>query len=45
MAPYALAPPENSYIIDACSAPGNKTMILANLIKNNGLVLVNLVIF
>jgi 16S rRNA C967 or C1407 C5-methylase (RsmB/RsmF family) len=40
IAPYALNPPENSYIIDCCSAPGNKTIILANLIKNNGFVIV-----
>lgn len=38
MVPFALNPPENSYIIDACAAPGNKTILLANIINNNGLI-------
>lgn len=31
-------PPIESHVIDAASAPGNKTILLANLLKNTGLI-------
>lgn len=35
---YILDPPEGSFIIDACAAPGNKTSHLAAIIKNKGYI-------
>ncbi|KAJ3119902.1 S-methyl-5-thioribose-1-phosphate isomerase [Nowakowskiella sp. JEL0407] len=34
--PFALNPPENSVVIDACAAPGNKTSGLSAIMKNTG---------
>jgi 16S rRNA (cytosine967-C5)-methyltransferase len=34
----ALSPPQDSHVIDAASAPGNKTILLSNLMKNTGLI-------
>lgn len=38
LVPLALSPPENSHCIDAAAAPGNKTILLANILKNTGLI-------
>lgn len=34
----ALNPPIDSHCIDAAAAPGNKTILLANILKNTGLI-------
>lgn len=38
LVPIALAPPIDSHVVDAASAPGNKTILLSNLLKNTGLI-------
>ncbi len=38
LAPLALSPDANSHAIDAASAPGNKTILLATIMKNTGLI-------
>lgn len=38
LVPFALAPPVDSHVVDAAAAPGNKTILLANLMKNTGLI-------
>lgn len=38
LAPLALNPPEGAHCIDAAAAPGNKTILLANILKNTGLI-------
>lgn len=39
MPPVVLAPEEGSRVIDACSAPGNKTSLLAAIMNNKGTVI------
>lgn len=38
LAPLALNPPENAHCIDAAAAPGNKTILMSNILKNTGLI-------
>ncbi|CAF0961982.1 unnamed protein product [Brachionus calyciflorus] len=38
LVPLALDPEPESHVIDGASAPGNKTILLANILKNTGLI-------
>jgi 16S rRNA C967 or C1407 C5-methylase (RsmB/RsmF family) len=41
LVPLALNPPIDSFVIDAASAPGNKTILLSNIMKNTGYILLD----